>query len=111
MIWRGEIYDVALGMPIGHESAFTRPAVIVSADLLNNGPGGLVTVVPVGSMGYGLRSHVELRVGNSGLDRLSYARCDQLRTVSSERLRRRRGTVSGAEMSFVDQAIRFVLDL
>ncbi len=111
MIWRGEIYDVHLGLPIGHESAFTRPAIVVSADLLNNGPGGLVTVVPLGSMGSGLRSHVEVGVRNSGLDRVSYARCDQLRTISTERLRRRRGAAAGDEISLVDQAIRFVLDL
>ncbi len=111
MIFRGEIYDVDLGSPIGHEPAFTRPAVVVSTDLLNNGPGGVVTVVPVGAALYGLRSHVELSIGRSGLDRVSYARCDQLRTVSTERLRRRRGAVAGDEISSVDQAIRFVLDL
>lgn len=110
MIFRGEIYDVDLASPVGHEPAFTRPAVVVSTDLLNNGPGGLVTVVPVRSAPYGLRSHVELSAGG-GLDRVSYARCDQLRTVSTERLRGRRGAVAGDEISLVDQAIRFVLDL
>jgi mRNA interferase MazF len=111
VIFRGEIYDVDLGSPIGHEPAFTRPAVVISTDVLNNGPGGLVTVIPVGSARYGLRSHIELNVGNSGLDRVSFARCDQLRTVSTERLRRRRGTAAGDEISLMDQAIRFVLDL
>jgi mRNA interferase MazF len=111
MIFRGEIYDVDLGSPVGHEPAFIRPAVVISTDLLNNGPGGLVTIVPVGSARYGLRSHIELSVGTSGLDRVSYARCDQLRTVSTERLRRRRGTAASGEISLVDQAIRFVLDL
>jgi len=37
LIWRGEIYDVDLGHPIGHEPAFTAPAIVVSADVLNNG--------------------------------------------------------------------------
>jgi mRNA interferase MazF len=111
VIFRGEIYDVDLGSPVGHEPAFTRPAVVASTDLLNNGPGGLVTVVPVGSTRYGLRSHVELSVGNSGLAQVSYARCDQLRTVSTERIRRRRGAAAGNEVSRLDQAIRFVLDL
>ena len=111
MIWRGEIYDVDLGAPIGREPAFTRPAVVISADLLNNGPGGLLTVVPVGSVGYGLRSHVELEPGSSGLDRVSYARCDQLRTVATQRLRNRRGAVAPSELVLIDQAVRFVLDL
>jgi PemK-like, MazF-like toxin of type II toxin-antitoxin system len=39
LIWRGEVYCVDLGRPIGHEPAFTRPAVVVSVDILNNGSG------------------------------------------------------------------------
>lgn len=111
MIWRGEVYDVDLGQPIGHEPAFRRPAVVVSVDILNNGPGGLVMVVPVTSAAYCLRSHVEVEPGTSGLGHVSYARCDQLRAVSTERLMTRRGNVGPEELSEVDQALRFVLDL
>ena len=111
MIWRGEVYDVDLGQPVGHEPAFTRPAVVVSVDLLNNGPGGLVVVVPISTAAYGLRSHVELDPGLSGLDHTSYARCDQLRVISTERLSSRRGMIAPEQMAAVDRALRFVLDL
>ena len=111
LIWRGEAYYVDLGQPVGHEPAFRRPAVVVSVDILNNGPGGLVVVVPVTSTGYGLRSPVELAPHRSGLDHISYARCDQLRVVSTERLSSRLGMVGPEEMSAIDQALRFVLDL
>lgn len=111
LIWRGELYDVDLGRPIGHEPAFARPAVVVSVDMINNGPGGLVMVVPVGSAPYGLRSHVELESGQSGLDHTSYARCDQLRVISTARLLARRGVVSSGQLLQIDQALRFVLDL
>lgn len=111
MIWRGEVHDVDLGQPIGHEPAFRRPAVVVSVDILNNGPGGLVTVVPVTSAAYGLRSHVELEPGTSGLGHTSHARCDQLRTLSTARLQARRGMVGPHELSAIDRALRFVLDL
>lgn len=111
MIWRGETYDVDLGQPMGHEPAFRRPAVVVSVDLLNNGPGGLVVVVPVTSTAYGLRSHVELDSGGSGLGHTSYARCDQLRVVSTQRLSSRRGRVGPEQIHAIDQALRFVLDL
>lgn len=111
LIWRGEVYDVALGQPVGHEPGFTRPAVIVSADLLNNGPGGLVMVVPVTSARYRLRSHIELAPGTSGLHHTSYARCDQLRVVSTARIGAKRGALGLAEISEINQAIRFVLDL
>jgi mRNA interferase MazF len=111
VIWRGEVYDVDLGQPVGHEPAFTRPAVVVSVDLLNNGPGGLVVVVPVSTAAYGLRSHVGLEPGMSGLDHTSYARCDQLRVISTDRLSYRRGMIGPEQMGAVDRALRSVLDL
>lgn len=111
LIWRGEVYDVDLGQPVGHEPAFRRPAVVVSVDILNNGRGGLVVVVPITTANYGLRSHVELEPEGSGLDRTSYARCDQLRVVSVERLSSREGIIDPERMQAIDQALRFVLDL
>lgn len=111
MIFRGEIYSVDLGRPIGHEPAFRRPAVVVSVDILNNGPGGLVVIVPITTTGYGLRSHVELEPQGTGLDHTSYARCDQIRVVSVERLSARLGAIDLEAMGLIDRALRFVLDL
>jgi mRNA interferase MazF len=111
LIWRGEVYYVDLGQPVGHEPAFRRPAVVVSVDILNNGPGGLVVVVPITTASYGLRSHVGLEPEDSGLDRISYARCDQLRVVSVERLSSRHGIIGPGRIQAIDQALRFVLDL
>jgi mRNA interferase MazF len=111
LIWRGEVYDVNLGQPVGHEPGLVRPAVVVSVDILNNGPGGLVIVVPVTSTAYGLRSHIELEPGTSGLDHTSYARCDQLRVLSTTRLMSRRGVIGPDQLQSIDQALRFVLDL
>ncbi|MGL5850857.1 MAG: type II toxin-antitoxin system PemK/MazF family toxin [Phycicoccus sp.] len=111
MIWRGEVHDIDLGRPIGHEPGFVRTAVVVSVDILNNGPGALVVVVPVTSTPYGLRSHIKVEPGASGLDHPSYARCDQLRVVSTDRLVSRRGMVGPGELHAIEQALRFVLDL
>ena len=41
---------------------------MVSVDILNNGPRGLVVVVPVTTVGFGLRSHVELEPASSALE-------------------------------------------
>jgi len=112
LIFRGEVYNVDLGQPVGHEPAFRRPAVVVvSVDILNNGPGGLVVVVPITAAGYGLLSHVELEPASSGLDHASYARCDQLRVVSVERLSSRQGMIGPEQIQAIDQALRFVLDV
>lgn len=111
MIWRGEVYYVDLGQPVGHEPGLRRPAVVVSVDILNNGSGGLVVVVPITTTGYGLRSHVEVEPASSGREHTSYARCDQLRVVSVERLSSRNGMVGPDQMRAIDQTLRFVLDL
>jgi mRNA interferase MazF len=111
LIWRGQVYDVDLGRPIGHEPAFLRPAVVVSVDVVNDGPGGLVAVVPVGSTSYGLRGHIEIEPGLSGLDHVSYARCDQLRVVSIKRFAAHRGLVASDAMVEIEQALRFILGL
>ena len=111
LIFRGEVYHVDLGQPVGHEPAFRRPAAVVSVDILNNGPGGLVVIVPITTAGYGLRSHVALEPASSGLDHISYARCDQLRVVSVERLSAPQGMIGLEEIQAIDQALRLVLDL
>lgn len=111
LIWRGGIYQVDLGQPVGHEAAFRRPAVVASVDILNNGAGGLVVIVPITTASYGLRSHIELDPLSSGLDQTSYARCDQLRAVSVQRLSSRQGAISPEQMQAIDQALRFILDL
>ena len=111
LIWRAEIYNVDLGHPIGHEPAFIRPAIVVSADILNNSAGDLIVIVPIGSTSYGLRSHIELQPGGSGLDNPSYARCDQIRVISTERILARRGMAAIEEVHEIDRALRFILDL
>jgi len=68
-------------------------------------------VVPISSAGYGLRSHVKLEPGDSGLDHVSYARCDQLGVVAVQRLSRRYGMLGPDHMQAIDRALRFVLDL
>lgn len=111
LIWRGQVYDVDLGQPIGHEPAFLRPAVVISVDAINDGPGGLVAVVPISSTSYRLRSHVEVEPGLSGLDHASYARCDQLRVISIKRFAAHRGLVASTAMQEIEQALRFILGL
>lgn len=84
---------------------------MVSVDLLNNGPGGLVMVIPVTSTADGLRSHIELEPGPSGLEHTSHARCDRLRVVSIARLASRCGVIAFAAQRSIEHALGFVLDL
>lgn len=93
---RGDIWLVDFGTPIGREQAGRRPAVIVSDDLMNTGPSGLVIVVPLTSRHRNLASHVEIETGG-GLDEVSYAKCEDVKSISTDRLVHLIGAVSDTE--------------
>ena len=56
--------------------------------------------------------HVPLEVSDrSGLTAASFAKCEQILTISDDRLEARLGSVSDREMALVEEALRLVLDL
>ena len=108
---RGEVWLVDFGNPVGREQSGTRPAVLVSADALNESRGGVVIVVPTTTAARGLPSHVEISPDGSGLDEVSYAKCEDVKSVSEHRLIARLGTVS-AEITFeIGRVLRYLFDL
>ena len=108
---RGEVWLVDFGEPMGREQAGRRPAVVVSADPFNESPSGVVIVVPTTTTARGLPSHVEIDPDRSGMDEVSYAKCEDVKSVSEQRLIARLGTVPAAEMFQIARSIRFLLDL
>ena len=107
---RGEIWLVDFGEPIGREQSGRRPAVVVSADRLNESPAGVVIVVPCTTARRGLPSHVELDPESSGLDELSYAKCEDVTSVSDQRLIARLGAAPDDALVAIARALRFLLD-
>ncbi|MGI8425181.1 MAG: type II toxin-antitoxin system PemK/MazF family toxin [Actinomycetota bacterium] len=108
---RGDIWLVAFGDPEGREQSGTRPAVVVSSDLLNEGPSGIVIVVPATTSHRGLPSHIEITKGDSGLDEVSYAKCEDVKSVSDRRLITRLGETGPAVMFEISRALRLLMDL
>lgn len=108
---RGEVWLVDFGDPVGREQSGTRPAVVVSADPLNESRAGVVVVVPITTTHRGLPSHVEIDRGSSGLDEVSYAKCEDVKSVSEQRLLGRLGVVDDGAMFQAARALRFLLDL
>jgi mRNA interferase MazF len=107
---RGEIWLVDFGEPIGREQSGRRPGVVVSADRLNESPAGVVIVVPCTTARRGLPSHVELDPASSGLDELSYAKCEDVKSVSEQRLIARLGAASDEALFAIARALRFLFD-
>lgn len=102
---------VDFGEPVGHEQVGRRPAVVVSTDALNEGPSGVVLVVPLTSRHRRLPSHVELEPGASGLDHPSYARCEDVKSISDRRLVSRLGVAGPVPMFEIARVLRYLLEL
>lgn len=98
------------GTPIGHEQGFRRPAVVVSADRLNASRAGLVIVVPLTRTRRRLPSHIEIEPGDSGLHETSYAKCEDVKSVSVERLTRHVGQTPQPELRSIMQVIMLLVD-
>ncbi len=108
---RGEIWLLDLGEPIGRELTGRRPAVVVSDDDLNDGPSGLVIVVPMTSARRGLPSHIELDDPGTGLDEVSYAKCEDVKSISDRRLIGRLGASPPAALFEMERVLRYLLGL
>lgn len=100
------------GEPVGREQAGRRPAVVVSADPLNQGPAGVVVVVPLTTAHRCLPSHVEIEAGtDTGLGETSYAKCEDVKSISDRRLLARLGVALPESIVPVAKVLRYLLDL
>ncbi len=108
---RGEVWLVDFGVPVGREGGSVRPAVVVSSDMLNAGPGGVVVVVPTTTSRRDLPLHVEIEPGESGLDEISYAKCEDVKSVAVERMVRRFGVTPPETFHHIGRTLRYVLEL
>jgi len=84
---RGEVWLANLNPVKGHEQAGKRPSLIISVDLFNQGASGLVVILPITSKDKGIPFHVELNPPEGGLKVRSFIKCEDIRSISVERLR------------------------
>lgn len=109
---RGEVWFVDLDPARGYERAGDRPVVIISTDVFNHGPSGLTVVVPLTRTDRNVPLHVRVDPREGGLREVSFAMCDQVRTISRDRLRgAARGFLPPGTMAEVEDRIRILLDL
>lgn len=110
---RGEIWWVEWSPARGSEQAGRRPSLVVQSDAPNGNPNYPNTiVVTVSSQGRQVPSHVLISATEeSGLDHDSYAKCEQIMTISKERLEENIGRVTSDEMLQVDRALKRMLNL
>jgi mRNA interferase MazF len=89
-----------------------RPALVISSDALNRHALD-VCVVPITSVEHRRFSlRILIRRGEGGLDRASWAKCDQVTTLEKSLVRYPPlGRLSDATLSQIEDAIRTALEL
>lgn len=108
---RGEVWLVDLNPVKGHEQSGKRPALIVSVDIFNQGPADLVVVIPITTKNKGIPLHVRINPPRGGLNEISYAKCEDIRSISKERLLERYGSVPVKIIAEIEDRIRILLGL
>lgn len=108
---RGEVWQVAFDPVIGHEQGGERPAVVVSAEGINEGLSGLAIVLPVTRRDRGNPFDVPISPPEGGLPMPSFVLCESVRSLSTERFRFRRGSLSGGALDSIEDRLRIVLGL
>lgn len=103
-----QVWLVDFGQPVGHEQGALRPAVVVGSRTHCQFPIGMALVVPLTTRDRGLDHHVGIGSAESGLNRPSWARTEEITTVSTQRFSRSAplGTASDSEIAELSEWLR-----
>lgn len=108
---RGEVWLADLDPTRGHEQAGKRPVLVVSEDLFNRGPAGLVIVLPITSTVRPIPTHVPIDPPEGGLKAKSAILCDAVRSISKDRFVVCWGNVQGTTLAAVSDRLRILMRL
>ncbi|WP_239375946.1 type II toxin-antitoxin system PemK/MazF family toxin [Frankia sp. Cj5] len=81
-----QLWIVDFGDPLGSEQAGIRPAVVVASELHCRFPIDMTIVVPTTTRDRGLPHHVPIASPQSGLNRPSWARTEDITAISTRRM-------------------------
>lgn len=106
---RGEVWLVDLNPTKGHEQAGKRPGLIISDDIFNTGPAGLVVIIPLTTKNKNIPLHERIDPPDGGLKEISYVKCEDIRSVSQHRLLARLGRVQKERLKAVEEKVKILL--
>ena len=108
---RGDIWLVNWSPARGSEQSGIRPAVVIQTDAANSNPHYPNTIVlTVSTKGKAVPFHVPLEPSEeNGLKEKSFVKCEQVLTISKDRLLRRIGRIEESLMKSVGASVRRVL--
>ncbi len=86
-ILRGDVWlfdpEPTRGREIGKK---LRPAMVISNNTFNNGPSGLLIIVPLTSKDKNIPCHISISPKDGGVKENCFAMCEQIRSIRKERL-------------------------
>lgn len=106
---RGEVWEADLNPTVGTEQGKVRPVLVLSVDQFNRTEAELIVVLPITSRFKGFSTHVEVKAPEGGLSKDSFIMCEQVRTISQERISNLWGKVSFKTMQRVNRIVKAIL--
>lgn len=107
----GDIWVARLDPVVGHEQSGRRPVVVVSTGDFHSLPIGMAIVAPLTGHDRGLVTQPRIESPASGLNRASFARPEDIRSIDVARLQRRLGQVSQEELAEIRKILRYFVGL
>jgi mRNA interferase MazF len=108
---RGEIWLADLNPTRGREQAGKRPVLVISTNDFNHGAAELIVALPISSKRKGIPWHVAVAPPEGGLKVRSYVKCEDVRSISRERLTKRWGVVTRAVLTEIEDRLRILMEL
>ncbi len=109
-IKRGELYYADLSPVVGSEQGGVRPVLVVQNDVGNKYSPTIIAAAVTSKINKAkLPTHIELPLGDFGLQKDSVILLEQIRTLDKRRLKERIGELPEGTMSRVDKAILVIL--
>jgi mRNA interferase MazF len=101
---RGHIWSVALDPTVSNEQHGIRPSIVVSGNRFNTLPIRQAIVVPLTTRERGFPHHIAVE-DDGGLDRPSWAMCEAVRAVSTQRFGRLISTATDETVNKVTEQV------
>jgi mRNA interferase MazF len=96
---------------VGHEQGGRRPFLLISVNQMNSSRARMAIGVPLTTTNRGSELHVRLDPPEGGLERVSFALPEMVRSISTERLGRRLGYTSGDTVEAISKRVGILVGL
>lgn len=107
----GDVVELDLGAPTGSEAGLRRPAVIVTAERILRGAPNVIQVVPLTRTIRASISEIVIEPDEyNGLNAVSAAQCQHIRSVATTRVSARIGNVGPAVLRQVRSTVAIIVD-